>query len=138
MLLERDDLPQLHGLSGLIGLHALQQFEITFDVAGSRFVLSDRQPSNVLHHGIGFDAEADADGISIRRVLRGSPAWETGLRDGDRILEVEHQPISDVSQRAWATLSQTTDGAVVHLVAQRGNSAPRRLDIVLKAWKEQF
>jgi hypothetical protein len=37
-----------------------------------------------------------------------------------------------------ATLWQTKDGAIINLVAQRGTSAPRRLDIVLKAWKEQF
>jgi C-terminal processing protease CtpA/Prc len=72
------------------------------------------------------------------RVLRSPPAWEAGLRDGDRLLEGDYQPIDNVSPTAWATLSQTKDGATVHLVAQRGNSAPRRLDIVLKAWKEQF
>jgi hypothetical protein len=137
-LMERDDLSQMHGISGLIGLPVLQQFEITFDAAGSRFVLSNRHPSNVLHRGIGFDTEYSSGVTWIRRVVRGSPAWEAGLRDGDRLLEVDHQPIGDVSPTAWATLYQEADGAVVHLVAQRGNSAPRRLDIVLKAWKEQF
>ncbi len=138
VLLERDDLPQLHGLSGLIGLHALQQFEITFDVAGSRFVLSNRQPSNIVHRGIGFDTEYSAGATWIRRVVRGSPAWAAGLRDGDRVLEVDHEPIDHVSSKAWGSLWQETDGAVVNLVAQQGTSAPRRLNIVLKAWKEQF
>jgi len=138
LLVEHDDFGALHDVSGLIGLYSLQQFEITFDAAESRFVLSNRQPSTVVHRGTGFDTEYSSGVTWIRRVVRGSPAWEVGLRDGDRLLEVDHQPVDGISQTAWATLYQEADGAVVHLVAQRGNAAPRRLDIVLKAWKEQF
>jgi hypothetical protein len=137
-LVNRDDFAVLHDVSGVIGLHVLQHFEITFDAADSRFVLSNRHPSNIVHRGVGFDTEYSAGATWIRRVVRGSPAWAAGLRDGDRLLEVDHEPIDHVSSKAWATLWQDRDGAAVNLVTQRENSAPRPLTIVLKAWKEQF
>ena len=39
-----------------------------------------------------------ANGIVVADVQRGSPAWRSGLRKGDIVTSVNHQPVNDLQQ----------------------------------------
>lgn len=87
---------------------------------------------NNVYGGIGAYVEIDADGyFSIRRPMFGSPAWNAGLRPGDRILEID----------AWSTVGHSIDVSITHLkgvpgtkvsirVHRKGWEQPREIQIV--------
>ena len=62
---------------------------------------------------------ADTKGVIVTRVLPGSPAEEAGLRRGDVILEVGHQPVEDVDM-FYDEMVTLKKGEGVLLLVQRG------------------
>ena len=61
-------------------------------------------------------------GISVREVERGGPAWTAGLRQGDIILALDGEEVSDASQFLLA-ISQRVPGSQVELGVSRGAEA---------------
>ncbi len=50
--------------------------------------------------GLGVEIRADAGSLLISHVIPGSPAAESGLREGDRITKVNNQVVHDVTDKA--------------------------------------
>ncbi|MEE4218619.1 MAG: trypsin-like peptidase domain-containing protein [Xanthomonadales bacterium] len=65
------------------------------------------------------DGTAIRIGIGVREVERGGPAWDAGIRDGDYILSLDGEQVSDAS-RFLLAISQRVPGSKVELVIQRG------------------
>lgn len=65
------------------------------------------------------DGSARRLGIGVREVYRNGPAWNAGIRQGDVILAVDGEEVSDASQFVLA-ISQRKPGSTVELTVKRG------------------
>ena len=81
-----------------------------------------------IYHGLGLELEAREDGrIEIRGLVPGAPAWDSGLHQGDVLLEVrdetgtlrlaDHAPLDALVQARGALVGPT--GSEVQLVTAR-------------------
>ena len=75
--------------------------------------------------GIGAYVEIDADGyFAIKRPMFNSPAWNSGLMPGDRILEID----------GWATTGEAIDVIISHLKGPAGTKVV--IKVHRKGWTE--
>lgn len=77
--------------------------------------------------GLGVELKADAQGLLIVDVIRGSPAERGGILPGDRIIAVDGQSTETLNTDAAADLLQGPEGSTVEVVAVTGDHAPRKL-----------
>jgi len=77
--------------------------------------------------GVGLQVSRDdvSQAIYITSVLEGSPAAESGLREGDRILLVDGQSTDRLSVIGVSRLLRGEENSQVTLTYSRNNSAPR-------------
>ncbi len=79
--------------------------------------------------GLGVELKAKDGGLTIVRVISGSPAEEGGVRPGDRILAVDGQATAKLSTDQAANLLQGPEGSTVALTLAAAGQAPRQLSI---------
>lgn len=68
--------------------------------------------------GIEFQPSSQGTGISVARVLPGSPAEKAGVRDGDRVLQVNDRVVGSLKE-ALASVTSMTRGDTVKLTLKR-------------------
>ncbi len=73
---------------------------------------------------------SERSGVVVVQVARGTPAAEAGLRPGDLILEIDQEPVDNVSQFN-RKVSDYKEGDTVLLLVKRGGST---LYLTLKVW----
>ena len=79
--------------------------------------------------GLGVELKARAGGLSIVRVIPGSPAEQGGILAGDRILTVDGRPTEGLSTDEAADLLQGRAGSVVSLVVSTPGQPSRHVSI---------
>lgn len=80
--------------------------------------------------GLGVELKADNDALLIVRVIPGSPAEESGLRAGDRIVAVDGQTTTDLSTDSAADLLQGPEGSFVDVsVVSRTRRQPYQVRV---------
>ena len=91
----------------MIGLALLLRFNVTLDAPAGRLTLAPRlrppHPDTVSTSGI--QGLYQADGLAVVHVMRGSPAEAAGLKDGDRICQVDGAMVNagwTPQQRGWS------------------------------------
>ena len=67
----------------------------------------------------------------MRRVVEGQAADEAGIRDGDVLLAVDGEPVSD-SADLHTKITQSAPGTVLRLRIQRGQSELLELSVTLR------
>lgn len=82
--------------------------------------------------GLGVHLRRDAEHITISRVDRGSPAWTSGLRTGDRLLFVDGVPATE----AWNVRdSVSRAGETLQFVVHRGvSNDTSAVNVVRRSW----
>ncbi len=75
--------------------------------------------------GLGVELKADAGALLIVRVITGSPAEQSGIRGGDRIVSVDGRTTSDLSTDQAADMLQGPEGSVVTLTVESPGQGPR-------------
>ncbi|MDR0705742.1 MAG: S41 family peptidase [Planctomycetaceae bacterium] len=78
--------------------------------------------------GLGVELHSDSESLLIVRVIQGSPAQESGLKDGDRILSVDGISTKGRDIDA-ADLLQGSEGTVVRLMVKSGLKPVREIQI---------
>ncbi len=78
-------------------------------LAGARF--ADLEPGHALHGRV--------SGVLVSALERGSPAWSSGLREGDIVLSLNRRPVASVTELAGID----PGGGQLLLNLQRGRSA---------------
>ncbi len=68
--------------------------------------------------GIGISFRTGDEAVSVRSVHRDSPAWEAGLRSGDRIVAVDGEPTGGLQQNDFIALGTGPVGSEVSLVVE--------------------
>lgn len=77
--------------------------------------------------GLGVELKGEDGGLTIVRVIQGSPAEAAGLRPGDRILSVGDQPTASLPPEAAADLLQGPEGSLVRVTVASPGQAPREV-----------
>lgn len=80
--------------------------------------------------GLGIELKAEAESLLIVNVIPGGPAEKSGLRTGDRIVEVNGHTMREVSTDAAADMLKGEEGTSVSLVIVDQQGARRPLQIL--------
>jgi len=79
--------------------------------------------------GLGIELQASEGNLLIVNVLSNSPAFRNDIRSGDRIIEVDGQPIRDVTTDQAADMLKGEEGSLVDLVLLSPNNETRRIRV---------
>jgi carboxyl-terminal processing protease len=79
--------------------------------------------------GLGVELKAQDGGLTIVRVISGSPAEEAGIRSGDRIIVVNGRATKDLSTDQAAALLQGAEGSVVALTVGAPGQPQRQVSV---------
>lgn len=80
--------------------------------------------------GLGVELKLDpAGGLLLVNVLRGGPAFEAGLTPGDRIVEVDGQPLEHMDLDGAANRLQGPEGTSVRIVVRRSDGSSREYSL---------
>lgn len=102
------------------------------DIGG---LLEKMKQGEVLHRGwlgVGFDPTDLGPGAGMVTVPAESVAYGAGLRQGDRILEVDHTPVLN-GFHLQMLINAKMAGDPVHLLMRRGDEEPAGLTVFLAA-----
>jgi len=72
----------------------------------------------------------------IGRTIEGGPADRAGLREGDRVLSVDGQPIDD-AQALYSTIRAHTDGTAMTWTVAGNGGAPRQVTVTPSVAEDQ-
>lgn len=79
--------------------------------------------------GLGVELKADDGELLIVRVISGSPAERSGIRDGDRIISVDGQSTRELTTDQAANRLQGEAGSIVELTVQSPGAQPRQVTV---------
>lgn len=78
--------------------------------------------------GLGIVIGLRKGALTVIRPMRGTPAWEAGVRRGDRITRIEKEPTSNIALNDAVNRLRGDPGTKVELWTERdGEKAPKRL-----------
>jgi carboxyl-terminal processing protease len=97
-------------------LFTLDPHSVYFPAAEFRKLKEDQASS---FYGIGVQIQRHDDGVYIQSVVEGTPAARTGLRYGDRIVEVDGKDARDWSSDEVSKNVRGARGEAVHLKVER-------------------
>jgi carboxyl-terminal processing protease len=80
--------------------------------------------------GLGVELKQDAEGLRIVGVIRGGPAFEAGLKAGDRISHIGGRPVKGSSLDEAANRLQGTEGTSVDITVIRADSSSKTFRMV--------
>ena len=104
-------------------------------IADIEGLLEKMKRGEVLHRawlGVGFDTTDLGPGAGLASVSGESVAYGAGLRQGDRILEVDHTPVLN-GFHLQMMISAKMAGDPVHLMMRRGDQEPAGVTVFLAA-----
>jgi hypothetical protein len=111
------------GLAGRIGSALLMRFRVLFDVKAGHMVLQPAAPhaAPYIRSTSGLLMGYAENMLRVLHVMRGSPAAETGWREGDTICAADGIPITDAaSAQALSGWTAGTPGTTVRLTLCNG------------------
>lgn len=79
--------------------------------------------------GLGIELKSSDGSLLITNVISNGPADRAGIRVNDRIIEVDHQSMRDISTDKAAELLKGERGSVVQVVAKSQDGTVRRLNV---------
>jgi S1-C subfamily serine protease len=82
------------------------------------------------HVGWSLQGSSEAAGVNVSAVEPGGPAAQAGVRPGDRLVELDGEPVADVPQLR-ERLRTLGPGATVRLKARRGEE---ELQVEVRSW----
>ena len=80
--------------------------------------------------GLGIELRAQEKSLLIVNVLPGGPASAAGVRNGERIIEINGLPVSQVRGDEAADMLKGPEGSAVEIVLRNAAGAQRRLRVV--------
>lgn len=82
------------------------------------------------YEGIGITLIADKDGVRIRSVFSGGPAEESGLKAGDKIVQINAEPVAGLSESELIEKITGPAGTGVKLTVQEQNGETLTISVV--------
>jgi hypothetical protein len=120
------------GYDALLGAEFLRRYRVIFDYARDRMILEPSAaagpPSELDMSGAYFTAHGPARRrFVVLHVIDGSPAAESGLRDGDELALADGRAASEYTLSALRDLLRSGAGREVRLVVVRGGERLERV-----------
>lgn len=79
--------------------------------------------------GLGIELKSSGGSLLITNVIGGGPADLAGVRDGDRIVEVDNMSMKDMSTEKAADLLKGEQGSFVQIAVESNDGSTRRLNV---------
>ncbi len=79
--------------------------------------------------GLGIQFRTGDSAVTVARVWPNSPAWHAGLRDGDRILAIDGQPVGGLQDSDFIVLGTGPVGSVAQLDVQSATGDIERIEV---------
>ncbi len=79
--------------------------------------------------GMGIAFAMGEDAAEVRSVRPNSPAWDAGLRSGDRIVGVDGEPTDGMTDNDFIAFGTGPEGTEVRIVVQRDNGTTEEISI---------
>ncbi len=79
--------------------------------------------------GLGVELKAQGGGLVIVRVISGSPAEQSGVRAGDRIIAIDGHQTSQYTTDQAANLLQGVEGSICNMVLAASGEAQRQVTV---------
>jgi hypothetical protein len=125
----------LEDISGILGNDILEKFVVTLDYTGQKIMLekTPRSGDSPIYDKSGLILEVGSgDDYYVYYVIPGSPAFEAGLRKGDRIMRINGRKASSFdSVNDIAEIFTAGEGTVCRVTVER-SGGPFEIEIVLK------
>jgi len=77
--------------------------------------------------GLGVELKTEPAGLWIVNVIQSGPAWQGGIRQGDRIVAVDGKTTAEVSPDTMADLLRGAEGSLVDVVVRDSLNNERRM-----------
>lgn len=121
------------GFAGILGADVLRRFKIFFDYPGRRMIV---EPAANYAEPFGYDQSglllrADARGLSVHRVMEGSPASEAGLRESDVVEAVDGRPAASYTLEQFRRMFMGPEGSTHEFRVNR-NGLPLKATLKLR------
>jgi carboxyl-terminal processing protease len=83
--------------------------------------------------GLGIELKLDDDGLRLVGVIQGGPAWDAGLKPGDRITHVAGLAVRGLGLDEAASRLQGGEGTRVEIAVRHPNGSEQRLSLVRRS-----
>jgi hypothetical protein len=111
--------------AGTLGIEALRQLDLVIDgPRGQAYVRMKKiRPRPYVHNRLGavFVPTPGHTNQGIAQVVRGSPAYIAGIRNGDRLLQVGEVPVRGLTTD-WLSQFEKAPGTKLELTLERNNT----------------
>lgn len=117
--------PSNQGRQGSIGCELLRRFTVTLNYRDGYMILKpikNRIKETFEHDMSGMDVRAKGDEFNdyyIDKVLEASPAYESGLREGDQIIFVNNQNVKNMAISEIYKILSRKEGKEIELFVRR-------------------
>lgn len=117
--------PSTQGRQGSIGCELLRRFTVTLNYRDGYMILKpikNRIKESFEHDMSGMDVRARGDNFNqyfINKVIENSPAYDSGLREGDEIIFVNNQNVKDMAISEIYKILSRKEGKDVELFIRR-------------------
>ena len=123
--------------AGFVGAPILRRFNLTFDVAGGRlwiepnanYSMESPPPASVRS---GMVLLPEGTSWIVQDLIANSPAAEAGVRQGDRVLEINGMSVSSLKPADIKRALRAAPGTRVRLRLQSGKHGPRSVTLILR------
>jgi len=123
--------------AGFVGAPILRRFNLTFDVAGRRLWIepnadysTESSPPGSVRSG--FVCLPEGANWIVQDLVAGSPATESGVRLGDRLLEINGVPVQSMKPGEIKRAFRAAPGTHVRLRLQTRRETPREATLILR------
>jgi outer membrane lipoprotein-sorting protein len=120
-------------VAGNVGGGVLKRFNVVFEYAKQRLIFernaNDAKPDDYDRAGLWLNLVNGA--FEVMYVMRGAPAAEAGIKEGDRILAVDGKTPAELSLPEARAMFKSKAGTVVRLRVESGGTT-RELKITLR------
>jgi carboxyl-terminal processing protease len=80
--------------------------------------------------GLGVELKVDKEGLRLVGVIRGGPAWDSGIKAGELIVAIDGRSIKGLSLDEAANRLQGTEGTAVQITLQRSDGTTQSHQLV--------
>jgi clan AA aspartic protease (TIGR02281 family) len=124
-------------IAGFVGAPILRRFNLTFDLAGRRlwiepnadYATESPPPASVRS---GFVCLPEGTNWIVQDLVAGSPATESGVRLGDRLLEINGELVQSMKPGEIKRAFRAGPGTHVRLRVQTRMETPREATLILR------
>lgn len=92
--------------TSLLGTRFLRDYRVTVDWRSRRVWFEPASGNSAPSSGFGFDVLMGEGGLLVAHVIVETPAWEAGLRPGQRLLSLDDEPVAALEAARYCEIRE--------------------------------